>query len=1045
MRRNCISVFVALILAGCMVLSGAFPMISSVATESETVASFALQQNLDLSAQGAVDFSWDAVENAASYVIETYDESVKNWVVLDDACTNTNKRIEGLDDSQTLFIRVSAKDSTGVVIACSEVFAAYTALSAPAVSSAVLAGDICTVTWEAVNGADGYVVYSDASTRIANVQTTQCAFALSELKDAKVFVTAYSYINGTLVESQMAACDVTAEGAETEMLTLGVGETFDFGTFAFGETTYLVADSAVVSLQESIAKAEKVGRTQIVVTTQAGACVITVQVVAAPSAVSFKETAVTMHIGESLAAELNYNAALSSGVSYESSDVNVVTVDENGILTALKAGNATVTATYYNDVAAEMAVTVADEKELYFEKATLKLGVGEKIANAVLSDGKAVAAVRYSGFGDVVSVAADGTVTALKTGTVELIATATDGREAKCTVTVIAAPTALTMTPAALTIGVGMENELTIAADADIDLSKAVWTVDNTDVVTLENNTIKAIAAGTATVTVTLYNDVSASCTVTVKAAPAQLKLNATAHTLFVGETHQLTASADKNAFLGSVTYTSSDTSILTVDAQGKVKTLKAGTASVTVKAYNGVTAVCTYTVKVTASKVTVKSSASVFAVGMYSRMTATTDTGTGLDNAVWEVSDTSIATLNEEKHLIGLKAGKVTVTVTLENGIKGSCTVTIQAAPTSISLNKTSLTLDIDGRERLYATVNSGAYSGLITFSSNKETVARVANDGTVIAVGAGTCKITARTFNGKTATCTVNVYTEPESIEFGYSSYSQTQGSWFYVTLYDQNDNKYLGATFTSSDTSVATVLSDGLVHVKKMGTATITARTPGGLSASCRINVSRIPVPLVSQLPNYPTGCEAASCAMLLRYYGYDYSTSDMVSIIPRQNIYYIDGYPIGPDINYCFVGDPRYTYTSANPGYGVFSPAVRNALQDAVDYDGGDHTAVRITGCSFDELLGYVADGYPVIVWSTYHMNVPSTVNAWYIIEDDGDWRYFSYPRGTHVTVLCGFDSSYIYMMDPYDDACLSYSKYTFEDRWDLLGNQGVILM
>ena len=73
-----------------------------------------------------------------------------------------------------------------------------------------------------------------------------------------------------------------------------------------------------------------------------------------------------------------------------------------------------------------------------------------------------------------------------------------------------------------------------------------------------------------------------------------------------------------------------------------------------------------------------------------------------------------------------------------------------------------------------------------------------------------------------------------------------------------------------------------------------------------------------------------------------------------------------------------------------------------------------------------------------------MNVPSTVNSWYIDRGNGQYEYFEYPRGTHVTVLCGYDGSKVYMMDPYDNACLSFSSSTFKARWDLLGNQGVIL-
>ena len=1041
MKKNVLSVFVAFALTIALTLACIAPVSSAFSTQAQAAETFAFSQDVSGIAQNAVDLVWDVVPNAAYYNIYLYE--VDGWDLITSESTDTTKRIEGLDDGAELFFRVQAVDTDDNLLATSDVLTAYTTPAAPIVTQAVINKGQYSLVWEPVNGADGYKVFADAVC-IADVQKTQYDFSADLLTSGSVSVCAYRYINGIACDGAAAPVAVTVEKKGANII-LGVGETVSLATYAFGETTYLTADEQTVSVAvDGVITAVKCGKTQVIVRTSVGDVYVNVTVLPAAESARFAVENMVMHVGETDIGELLLNGTGSFARTYESSDPTVVRVDENGVLTALKAGTATITATLYNAVTAQMRVTVVADKALRFEKTALTLGVGEQIKNPVLSDATTPKNLRYSGFGSVLQVSADGTITALQSGTVTLKATATDGRTASCAVTVVNAPQEFTLSKTDAEIGVGMQLQLTAQVDTGIDLSRVVWSSDNSAVASVNNGIVTVNAAGTATVTAVLYNEMKATCYITVLAAPAKLKLNKTSHALYVGDTHVLTASAEVDAYLGRVTFASSDNSVVTVDAQGKVTAVKAGTAKVTVTAYNGITATCTYTVSERATKVTVTSSAMTFAVGMYSRMSATTDTGTGLENAVWTVSDESIAYLNEEHHLIARKAGKVTVTVTLTNGVKGSCTVTIQAAPTSITLDKTTMTLDVDARYRLKATVNSGAYSSAITFSSTDESIARVAADGTVIAVAPGTVTITATTFNGKKATCTVTVKVVPTSISFGYSSYSQSQGSWFYVTVYDQNKDAYTGATFTSSDTSVATVNADGLVHVLKMGTATITAKTSNGKTATCRINVTRMQVPLVSQLPNYPTGCEAASCAMLLRYYGYNFTTANMVSIIPRENIRYINGYPVGPDINEKFVGDPTCTYTSENPGYGVFSPAVTKALQYAVDYVGGDETAVCITGCSYNELLGYLADGYPVIVWSTYNMNVPTTVNEWYIDRGNGKYEYFSYPRGTHVTVLCGYDGSKVYMMDPYDNACLSFSSSTFKARWDLLGNQGVIL-
>ncbi len=1031
---------VALVLAITLTVACVQPVPSVLTSYAQAAQTLAFSQDVSACPQNAVDLVWDAVETAARYDIYLYEN--EKWDLLTSG-TATAKRIEALPAGAELFLRVQAVDADENVLAESDVLIAYTAPAAPVISSATLAQGQCALVWEPVNGADGYKVFADAVC-LADVQTNKYNFVADKLTSGSVSVCAYRYINGVACNGAVATDVVVAEKAGAS-LTLGVGESVSLSSFAFGETTYQSADDQTVRVSaDGVVTAEKCGRTQVLVSSPVGKVYVTVTVLAAPESVAFAEQNKQMHVGETDVCSLLLNEAGSFARSYESSAPAVVKVDNNGKLTALQAGSAVITATLYNNVSAQMNVTVVSDQALRFEKAGLTLGVGEQIKNTVLSGTQALKNIRYSGFGSVVKVAADGTVTALQAGTVTLKATAADGRTATCNVTVVNAPQTLTLSRADAQTGVGVQLQLSVQADTAIDLSRIVWSSDDLTVASVENGVVTAQAIGTAIITAQAYNGTKAVCCITVSAAPAALKLNKTSHTLYVGDTHTLTAVAEADAYLGKLSFVSSDKSVLTVDENGKVTTLKAGTATVTVTAYNGISAFCTYTVSERATKVTVKSSAMTFAVGMYARIVASTDTGTGLENAVWHVSDTSIAELNDEHHLIAKKAGKVTVTVTLTNGVKGSCTVTIQAAPTSIKLDKTEMTLDVDARYRLTATVNSGAYASGITFSSTDDSIARVAADGTVIAVSVGTVTVTATTFNGKKASCTVTVRAVPTSVSFGSSAYSVQQGAWFYADLYDENKTKYTGATFTSSDTSIATVGADGLVHVLKMGTATITAKTSNGKTATCRVSVSRMQVPLVSQLPDYPTGCEAASCAMLLRYYGYNFTTANMVSIIPRENIRYINGYPVGPDINEKFVGDPTCTYTSENPGYGVFSPAVTKALQYAVDYVGGKETAVCITGCTYNELLGYLADGYPVIVWSTYNMNVPSTVNAWYIDRGNGKYEYFEYPRGTHVTVLCGYDGSKIYMMDPYDNACLSFSSSTFKARWDLLGNQGVIL-
>ena len=187
--------------------------------------------------------------------------------------------------------------------------------------------------------------------------------------------------------------------------------------------------------------------------------------------------------------------------------------------------------------------------------------------------------------------------------------------------------------------------------------------------------------------------------------------LNKTGITLEVDGSETLTATvAPDNATNKKVTWKSDKPEIATVDANGKVTAVKVGEATITVTTEDGgKTATC---------KVT--------------------------------VSETSVA---------------VTITVTTEDGGKtATCKVTVSetsVAVTGVTLNKTELTLEVDGSETLTATVApDDATNKEVTWSSDKPEIVTVDATGKVTGVAIGEATITVTTEDGgKTATCKVAV----------------------------------------------------------------------------------------------------------------------------------------------------------------------------------------------------------------------------------------------------------------------------------------------
>ncbi|MCD8025589.1 MAG: Ig-like domain-containing protein, partial [Clostridiales bacterium] len=123
----------------------------------------------------------------------------------------------------------------------------------------------------------------------------------------------------------------------------------------------------------------------------------------------------------------------------------------------------------------------------------------------------------------------------------------------------------------------------------------------------------------------------------------------------------------------------------------------------------------------------------------------------------MWTSSNKSVATVDSNGKITAVKAGTATVSAVLPNGTKASCTVSIKKMATSVTLNKTSLTLGIGESYDLDSYIPSGTYAYYRNYTSSNTSVASLGSCGVVTAKKAGTSTITCTLSNGKKATCTV------------------------------------------------------------------------------------------------------------------------------------------------------------------------------------------------------------------------------------------------------------------------------------------------
>lgn len=229
--------------------------------------------------------------------------------------------------------------------------------------------------------------------------------------------------------------------------------------------------------------------------------------------------------------------------------------------------------------------------------------------------------------------------------------------------------------------------------------------------------------------------------------------------------------------------------------------------------------------------------------VGEVYNLIKSSPTGTDLSTAVWSSSNTAVAGVSVAGGTVRAKAvGTAIITITTKNGAKASCTVTVKKAPSSISLNKTSLTMGIGETYDLNSSLPSGEGAYSIVYSSNNSTVASVKSAGGLVTANkVGTAVITATTYNNKKVSCTVTVKNAPTSVSLNKTSLTMTVGTTFDLNSSLPSGQAAHSIVYTSNNPKVASVKSaGGLVTANYAGTAVITATTYNGKKATCTVTV-------------------------------------------------------------------------------------------------------------------------------------------------------------------------------------------------------------
>lgn len=288
--------------------------------------------------------------------------------------------------------------------------------------------------------------------------------------------------------------------------------------------------------------------------------------------------------------------------------------------------------------------------------------------------------------------------------------------------------------------------------------------------------------------------------------------------TLKIGDTFSLKAITSN---LSIPKFSSSSSSIASVDGYGLVTGKKAGACTINVRSGSS-QACCKITVQKTIISVNKTS------ISLQNGKTFQLNVSTSNHSIpTFKSNRQSIATVSTKGLITAIKPGTATITVSAN---QTSCQVNVTVLKPTISLSKNTMTSYRNKTFRLTATVSSGRK---VTWSSSKKTIAFIDENGLVTCFKHGVTILTAKV-DGVSKSCILTV--QSPSIALSASSLRLKVGNSKQITAKVSSGNT---PSWTSSNTAVASVTSGGKITAKKKGTAQIKVKEDG-TTAICSVTV-------------------------------------------------------------------------------------------------------------------------------------------------------------------------------------------------------------
>lgn len=410
----------------------------------------------------------------------------------------------------------------------------------------------------------------------------------------------------------------------------------------------------------------------------------------------------------------------------------------------------------------------------------------------------------YSSDNKIATVDENGLVVAKKGGNAQIVANAAENPNIKatCHITVIQPAAGITLNTNNMVL---IEEEfcqlMATVIPEDASNKDINWTSSDISIAMVsQDGTVYAIKPGQATIMATTVDGgFVALCKVIVKAkeiTATAIRLSHNSETITIGEKFQLNAVLEpENVTNKTISWTSTNPNIATVNADGIVQALAEGTTQIIATTTDGsnLSAICNITIEkqlISITNIQISPSTARIAVGKSVQLNAIlTPVDATSTNVLWSSTNSSVATVSQDGEVTAIAVGDAIIIASTQDGSNLSATCNISVYNEVIPVSEIILTpAIIEGLQNESATINAvvipeNATNKQLKWSSSNDDVALVSN-GIVNFIKKGTAIITAEAIDGS------NVKSECEVIvsdSAGIESIIKDRDT--YVKIYDLN----------------------------------------------------------------------------------------------------------------------------------------------------------------------------------------------------------------------------------------------------------------